>query len=216
MDNTNFSNKLVDHDYEDQRDPLEYAGGEFDADEPSEIIQAARVSKTKVSVHIVRYSNWRTLTAWIYQLNRSTVTVKVIEPPQVKLESTNGRRGRVKKEKYTVSSLPFPQGSANVQFTQRWRKVFKSSLIFWASCQDDPFGTNALLDTVIERIWNRVFPSLASAYNESKAAICQVVSSITVVVSLSLSTTIIDTFLLARLATFSSIGEVPWERKGSL
>ena len=101
--------------------------------------------------------------------------VKVSEAPAVKLEQS-GRRGRVKKEKYTVSSLPFPQGSANVQFTQRWRKVFKSSLIFWASCQEDPFGTNALLDTVIEKLWNRVFPSLAGAFDESRAAICQVVS----------------------------------------
>ena len=119
----------------------------------------------------------------MFQENPSTLTVKVTEAPPVKLEQS-GRRGRVKKEKFTVASLPFPQGSANVQFTQRWRKVFKSSLIFWASCQEDPFGTNALLDTVIEKIWNRVFPSLASAYNENKVAICQVVSPIIVVIVL--------------------------------
>ena len=114
-----------------------------------------------------------------YQLNPSTVNV--FEAPQVKLErSASGRRGRVKKEKYTVSSLPFPQGSANVHFAQRWRKVFKPSLIFWASCQEDPFGTNALLDTVIEELWKRIFPSVASAYEESKAAICQVVSFVIV------------------------------------
>ena len=109
-----------------------------------------------------------------HQLNPSMV--KVSEPPPVKLERSASGRGRVKKEKYTVSSLPFPQGSANVHLTQRWRKVFKPSLIFWASCQEDPFGTNALLDTVIEGLWQKVFPSLASAYEESKAAICQVVS----------------------------------------
>ena len=102
--------------------------------------------------------------------------VKVFKAPSVKLEQSESGRRRVKKEKYMVSSLPFPQGSANAQFTQRWRKVFKACLIFWASCQEDPFGTNALLDTVIERMWNRVFPSLAGAYKENKAAICQVVS----------------------------------------
>ena len=86
-----------------------------------------------------------------YQLNPSTVNVF---EAQVKLErSASGRWSQVKKEKYTVSSLPFPQGSANVHFTQRWRKVFKPSLIFWASCQEDPFRTNALLDTVIEELW---------------------------------------------------------------
>jgi hypothetical protein len=102
--------------------------------------------------------------------------VKVFEPPPVKLERSASGRGRVKREKYTVSSLPFPQGSANVYFTQRWRKVFKPSLIFWASCQEDPFGMNALLDTVIEELWKSIFPSVASAYEDGKAAICQVVS----------------------------------------
>ena len=32
-------------------DPLEYAGGEFDADESAKIIQAAGASKAKVGVH---------------------------------------------------------------------------------------------------------------------------------------------------------------------
>ena len=48
ISNTSASNVLID---DEDRDPLEYAGGEFDADEPAEIIQAARVSKAKVSVH---------------------------------------------------------------------------------------------------------------------------------------------------------------------
>jgi hypothetical protein len=49
VSNTSASNILVD---DEDPDPLEYAGGEFDADEPAESIQAARVSKAKVSVHI--------------------------------------------------------------------------------------------------------------------------------------------------------------------
>ena len=58
------SNKAV---KDEDRDPLEYARGEFDADEPAEIIQAARISKAKVSVHtggvyIIHSSNWWTLT----------------------------------------------------------------------------------------------------------------------------------------------------------
>lgn len=44
--NTSASNILDDVD----RDPLEYAGGEFDADEPAEIVQAVRISKARVSV----------------------------------------------------------------------------------------------------------------------------------------------------------------------
>ena len=49
ISNTNartWSNIIDNEDH----DPLEYAGGEFDADEPAEIVQAARVSKAKVSV----------------------------------------------------------------------------------------------------------------------------------------------------------------------
>ena len=149
-----------------------------------------------------------------YQLNPSTVNV--FEAPQVKLErSTSGHQGQVKKEKYTVSSLPFPQGSANVLFTQRWRKVFKPSLIFCALCQDDPFGTNALLDMVIEELWKRIFPSVASAYEESKATICQVVS-LSLCQWLLINAIMIDAFSLSRLAMCLSIGEASWGRKGSL
>ena len=115
----------------------------------------------------------------------------------------------------TVSSLPFPQGSANVLFTQRWCKVFKPSLIFWASCQDDLFGTNALLDTVIEELWKRIFPSVTSAYEESKATICQVVS-LSLCQWLLINAIMIDAFSLSRLVMCLSIGEASWGRKGSL
>ena len=59
ISNANASNKLID---DEDRDPLEYAGGEFDADEPSATIQAAGRSKAKISVrtggvHIVHPSN---------------------------------------------------------------------------------------------------------------------------------------------------------------
>lgn len=53
ISNTNTSNNVQIVDDEDH-DPLEYAGGEFDADESAEIIQAAGVSKAKVGVHGVR------------------------------------------------------------------------------------------------------------------------------------------------------------------
>ena len=53
------SNMVID---DENHDPLEYAGGEFDVDEPAEVIQAVRISKAKVSghsggVHIIHYSN---------------------------------------------------------------------------------------------------------------------------------------------------------------
>ena len=59
MLNANATNKPDDG---EDRDPLEYNGGEFDADEPTEIVQAAQASKVKVSgrtggVNIVHYLN---------------------------------------------------------------------------------------------------------------------------------------------------------------
>ena len=40
---TQATNNSIDDD--EDRDPLEYAGGEFDADEKTDIVQAARMSK---------------------------------------------------------------------------------------------------------------------------------------------------------------------------
>ena len=65
MLNANATNKPDDR---EDRDPLEYNGGEFDTDEPTEIFQAAWASKVKVSgrtggVNIVHYLNdWGRLT----------------------------------------------------------------------------------------------------------------------------------------------------------
>ncbi|KAF8797786.1 hypothetical protein BYT27DRAFT_7343964 [Phlegmacium glaucopus] len=137
-------------DHDDDRDPLEYAGGEFDDDEPAEAVQAARISKEIAEVR-VRSGN---------------SMVKVFEPAPARVERSTSGRGRVKKEKYTVSSLPFPQGSANVAYLQRWRKK-------------DPFGTNTVMDTVVEDLWVQVFPSLATAFKgEASAAIIQVAGDV--------------------------------------
>ncbi|KIM35954.1 hypothetical protein M413DRAFT_428169 [Hebeloma cylindrosporum] len=128
---------------EDQEDPLEYAGGEFDEDEPIESVKAARdMKRSTVSV----------------RGNRLT-TVKVIEPVASETSST-GRR--VKKVRYTFSSLPFPRGAASTTYTRDWRKAFKSTLIHWAATLEDPFGTNSVMDDIVTEIWKAVFPSIAN------------------------------------------------------
>ena len=104
--------------------------------------------------------------------------VKVFEPAAVKLERSASGRGHVKKEKYTVASLPFPRGSASNSYTQRWRRIFKPSLIEWAATCEDPFGTNAKMDAVVEALWCRVYPTLTMAVSvegEGRAAITQIV-----------------------------------------
>ena len=156
---------------------------------------------------------WQRSRQTLLKVSKLSLTVKVFEVPQVKLEWSASGQGWVKKEKYTIYSLSFSQGSANILFTQCWCKVFKPSLIFWALCQDDPFGTNALLDTVIEELWKRIFPSVASTYEESKATICQVIS---LSLWLLINAIMIDAFSLSRLVMCLSIGKASWGRKGSL
>jgi hypothetical protein len=92
--------------------------------------------------------------------------------------SASGRR--VKKEKYTLASLPFPRGAASTSYTREWRKSFKSSLIQWASTLKDPFGTNAVKNSedIITELWKTVFPSIANEVDGgSHAAIIHLVSS---------------------------------------
>jgi hypothetical protein len=103
--------------------------------------------------------------------------VKVFEPAAVKLERSASGRSHIKKEKYTVASLPFPRGSAGNTSLQRWRRVFKPSLIEWAATFEDPFGTNAEMDTIVEALWSRLFPTLTTAVNEGegRAVITQIV-----------------------------------------
>ncbi|KAF8803015.1 hypothetical protein BYT27DRAFT_7305696 [Phlegmacium glaucopus] len=146
--------------HDDDDDPLEYAGGEFDNDEPVELIKVARDMKTS-GVHAKR---------------QTTVKVEMGTAPVSLVRTTTGR-GRVKKEKFTVTSLPFPRGSGGTAYSQRWRRVFKPSLIEWAATYEDPFGTNAEMDTVVEGLWAQIFPTLATAVvdgGEGRAAIIQV------------------------------------------
>jgi hypothetical protein len=110
-------------------------------------------------------------------LFRKGSLVKVFEPATVKLERSVSGRSHVKKEKYTVASLPFPRGSASNTYTQRWRRIFKPSLIEWAATFEDPFGTNAEMDAVVEALWSRLYPTLTMAVSEGegRAAITQIV-----------------------------------------
>jgi hypothetical protein len=83
---------------------------------------------------------------------------------------------RVKKIRYTFSSLPFPRGAASTSYARDWRKSFKSTLIHWAATLEDPFGTNAIVENVVAEIWKLVFPSIAKEVDDdSREAIIHVV-----------------------------------------
>ena len=103
-------------------------------------------------------------------------TVKVVEP--VVLDTSSSAR-RVKKVRYTFSSLPFPRGAASTTYTRDWRKSFKPTLIHWAATLEDPFGTNAVMDDTVTEVWKAVFPSIANEVDGgSRDAIIHVVSYI--------------------------------------
>ncbi|KAF8802193.1 hypothetical protein BYT27DRAFT_7113324, partial [Phlegmacium glaucopus] len=120
---------------EDQDDPLEYAGGEFDEDKPIESVRAACDGK------------------------KPATTVRIVETVVPEISSS---RRRVKKIRYTFSSLPFPHGAASTSYARDWRKSFKPTLIDWAATLEDPFGTNTVMEDIVTDIWKVVFPSIAN------------------------------------------------------
>ena len=108
-------------------------------------------------------------------------SVKIVEPAPVAFDSSSGAGGRrQKREKFTLTSLPFPRGAASTNYARNWRKLFKSTLIHWAATLQDPFGTNAVngLEDKISEIWKTVFPSIANEVDgSSRQAIIYLVSS---------------------------------------
>ena len=104
-------------------------------------------------------------------------SVKIVEPAPATLDSSSSGR-RVKKEKYTLASLPFPHGAVSMSYTREWRKYFKPTLIHWAATLKDPFSTNAVMGDKITEIWKAVFPSIANeVVGDSRPAIIHLVSS---------------------------------------
>jgi hypothetical protein len=109
-------------------------------------------------------------------------SVKIVEPAPVVFDPSSGASSRrLKKEKYTLASLPFPRGAASSTYTREWRKCFKSTLIHWAATLKDPFGTNAVtgMEDIITEIWTATFPSIANEVaGSSRQAIIYLVSSV--------------------------------------
>lgn len=107
--------------------------------------------------------------------------MKIVEPVPVALDPSSSVSGRrVKKEKYTLASLPFPRGAESISYSREWRKSFKPTLIHWAATLKDPFGTNAVMGDILTEVWMAVFPSIANEVvvgSPSRQAIIHLVSS---------------------------------------
>ena len=104
-------------------------------------------------------------------------SVKIVEPAPIALDPSSSSR-RVKKEKYTLASLPFPRGAASMSYTRDWRKYFKPTLIHWAATLKDPFGTNAVMGKIITEVWKHVFPTIENeVIGRSREVIIHLVSA---------------------------------------
>jgi hypothetical protein len=67
--------------------------------------------------------------------------------------------GRSRAPKVTVDLLPFPYPRA--LHHSKWQKVFRPTLISWASSWLDPYATNTLLDEeVVLEMWDIIYPDI--------------------------------------------------------
>jgi hypothetical protein len=66
---------------------------------------------------------------------------------------------RSKPSKFVVEDLPFPHPRA--AYSAKWQKVFRPTLLAWASTFPDPYATNTLLeDTIMLEMWDIIYPNI--------------------------------------------------------
>jgi hypothetical protein len=80
--------------------------------------------------------------------------VKITPRPIFKNPNT-----RPKPNKVVVDDLPFPLPRA--AYSAKWQKVFRPTLLSWASTFSDPYATNTQLeDTVVLEMWDLIYPDI--------------------------------------------------------
>ena len=58
-----------------------------------------------------------------------------------------------------VDDLPFPHPCA--PFNAKWQKLFRPTLLSWASTWPDPYATNTELnETVVLEMWDIIYPDI--------------------------------------------------------
>ncbi|KAN0125644.1 hypothetical protein V8E52_000851 [Russula decolorans] len=168
-------------DGEDNEGP--HGPGEFDQDEPEEVLQKVMASKSsghqvQVSAGSGSGSLSRSATPAISQWGASGGPLVTQKTDQMGVQITqvnsttndsdataNRKNGR--KQKYTTLDLPYPPGGKN---SENW-KLLNAKVISWAGAQEDPFGTNGRLDTDIDTLWESVFPGSALDVQGQKCAL---------------------------------------------
>jgi hypothetical protein len=66
---------------------------------------------------------------------------------------------RPKINKFMVNDLLFPEPRAG--YIAKWQKVFRPTLLSWASTFSDPYATNTQLeDMVVMEMWDMIYPDI--------------------------------------------------------
>lgn len=69
------------------------------------------------------------------------------------------RNPRAKQTKFVVDDLPFPH--PRTAYNAKWQKVFRPTLLSWASTYSDPYATNTQLDVVVVmEMWDIIYPDI--------------------------------------------------------
>ncbi|KAN0113799.1 hypothetical protein V8E52_007271 [Russula decolorans] len=168
-------------DGEDNEGP--HGPGEFDQDEPEEVLRKVMASKS--SGHQVQASAGsgsgslsRSATPAISQWGASGGPLVTRKTDQMGVQITQvnsttndsdatANRKNSCKQKYTTLDLSYPPGGKN---SENW-KLLNAKVISWAGAQEDPFGTNGRLDTDIDMLWESVFPGSALDVQGRKCAL---------------------------------------------
>ncbi|KAN0111553.1 hypothetical protein V8E52_008392 [Russula decolorans] len=98
--------------------------------------------------------------------------VRATKPPTVKIEKKligvkfaprplyrTPNNTQPKQNKVMVDDLPFPH--PRTQYNAKWQKLFRPTLLSWASTFPDPYATNTLLDeTILLEMWDIIYPDI--------------------------------------------------------
>lgn len=151
-----------------------HRSGEFDQDEPEEVLQRVKASKS-LDLHVQAFASSgsgyptrsRSTTPAISQwgggpgpgplVTRKTeqmgIQIAKVDSTTKDSDATaNRKNGR--RQKYTILDLPYPPGGKN---SENW-KLLNAMVLSWAGAQEDPFSTNSKLDMEIDMLWESVFP----------------------------------------------------------
>ncbi|KAI9455129.1 hypothetical protein F5148DRAFT_1377533 [Russula earlei] len=118
--------------------------GEFDIDEPEELLLRVEASKSSAPQPVRRIPTNRT------EVNASSLARKT-QQMRIRLSAFNTQSDT---GSMSGDDLPLQHGSVD---NQTWRKVFIPLLLAWAGSLEDPFSVNSQIHSEAAKLWARVF-----------------------------------------------------------